>query len=159
MGVFYTQINIGTRTFNVTVDTGSTDLLVPIDGCDGCVPTAPAYDPIAPAEAMQKHVLASLQVVHPGRSGEHFCSFYDSYLTCDLSNLTALCSVSGKLYRDDVTLENLQRKTFCLVVLPSKAQTLTSSKRLTGFWAWLTNRWASQTASLRALWPKIKSQT
>ena len=104
MGVFYTTIDIGGRPFNVTVDTGSTDLLVPIDGCDGCVPTAPAYQPKSDALPCTNTSSLLCKSCVENAAGERFCSFYDSYLTCDLSNLTATCSVSGKLYRDDVTL-------------------------------------------------------
>ncbi len=132
MGVFYTQINIGTRTFNVTVDTGSTDLLVPIDGCDGCVPTAPAYDPIAPAEPCKNTSSLLCKSCTQDAAGEHFCSFYDSYLTCDLSNLTALCSVSGKLYRDDVTLGKFTAKNVLFGGITKQSSNFDQFKKVDG---------------------------
>jgi len=35
------------------------------------------------------------------------CAFEDTYLTCDLKNLTATCSVAGGIYRDSVLLGDL----------------------------------------------------
>jgi hypothetical protein len=37
LAIFYTTVQIGNppRTFNVSVDTGSTDMLVPLAGCNG----------------------------------------------------------------------------------------------------------------------------
>mmetsp|Transcript_49253 Transcript_49253/g.106977 ORF Transcript_49253/g.106977 Transcript_49253/m.106977 type:complete len:138 (+) Transcript_49253:3-416(+) len=50
LGIFYSTVAVGTppQTFNVSLDTGSTDLLVPGLNCDGCVysnSTTRHYDP------------------------------------------------------------------------------------------------------------------
>lgn len=44
------------------------------------------------------------------QAGGTQCGFYDSYLTCDLSNLTATCSVSGGIFRDVVSMGGLRAK-------------------------------------------------
>merc|ERR1719272_1180298 len=99
MGVFYTTVSIGTppQAFQVTVDTGSTDMLLPVAGCAGCKKGATLYDlkssssssTVACKNTTELSCM-SCSANHPGQ-----CGFEDSYLTCDLSNLTASCTVRG----------------------------------------------------------------
>eukprot|EP00658_Telonema_sp_P-2_P043646 TRINITY_DN3155_c0_g1_i2.p1 TRINITY_DN3155_c0_g1~~TRINITY_DN3155_c0_g1_i2.p1 ORF type:complete len:458 (+),score=102.15 TRINITY_DN3155_c0_g1_i2:125-1498(+) len=104
LGIFYTNISIGQPPveFQVTVDTGSTDLLVPVKGCKGCKPGAPTYSPNASSSSAVESCHANCSsCVGPSRQQ---CGFSDSYLTCDLSNLTAICTVAGGIYRDTVQI-------------------------------------------------------
>ena len=49
IGIYYTNVEVGTppKQFAVTIDTGSTDLLIPVAGCDGCKANTSVYDPAA----------------------------------------------------------------------------------------------------------------
>jgi hypothetical protein len=95
VAIFWVFIQIGTppQDFPVAIDSGSGDLDVSGKGCKGCVTTAPnrAYDPLASS---------SSQPVSP-------YSFSNSYQTCDLSDPVAVCTISGKLYSDKVSMAGL----------------------------------------------------
>ena len=111
LGIFYTTIEIGTpaQSFQVTVDTGSTDLLVPIAGCTGCKKNTTLYVPSQSATTAIEICNKTLKCSKCQPNGEDSqCSFLDSYLTCDLSNLTAICSVEGGIYRDTLTIGSLK---------------------------------------------------
>lgn len=92
----------------VTVDTGSTDMLIPVAGCDGCKTNTTVYDPSSSKSSAIEP--CSNKTIHCGRCINHStqCGFEDTYLTCDLSNLTATCSVSGGIFRDTVYLGDLR---------------------------------------------------
>jgi hypothetical protein len=107
LGIFYTEVVIGTppRRFQVSVDTGSTDMLVPVAGCTGCKPNTTLYDPAASSTTAVELCNKTLDCSRcQPRDGVSQCSFKDSYLTCDLSNLTAICSVQGGIYRDTLSI-------------------------------------------------------
>jgi len=113
LAIFYTTVQIGNppRTFNVSVDTGSTDMLVPLAGCNGCKEGTPVFDPKASAtsaiEVCNKTLTCSKCQASPSDPSVSQCGFKDSYLTCDLSNLTAVCSVAGVIYSDSVTIAGI----------------------------------------------------
>jgi hypothetical protein len=79
--------------FPVAIDSGSGDLDIAGANCDGCPTTYPnvAYD----------HTKSSTsKAVFPYK-------FSNSYQTCDLQDPTAVCTISGDLYSDTVTLAGL----------------------------------------------------
>lgn len=108
MGVYATTISIGTPPvpFQVTIDTGSTDMLVPVQGCNGCVAGAPTYDPKASSTSSVVPCTDSsdMHCKQCAAGNPSQCGFKDSYLTCDMSNETATCTVSGGVYSDIVHL-------------------------------------------------------
>ena len=93
--IFWSTVQIGTPPvdFPVAIDSGSGDLDVAGNGCVGCVTTAPnaAYD--SATSSTSKKAL-------PYR-------FSNTYQTCDLADPTAPCSISGKLFSDQVSLAGL----------------------------------------------------
>jgi len=93
--IYWTTVQIGTppQDFPVAIDSGSGDLDVSGKGCAGCVTTAPnrAYDHAASSSAKPK-----LPFV-----------FSNSYQTCDLLDPTAVCTISGKLYTEQVSLAGI----------------------------------------------------
>eukprot|EP00747_Dinoflagellata_sp_TGD_P181006 gnl/TRDRNA2_/TRDRNA2_34401_c0_seq2.p1 gnl/TRDRNA2_/TRDRNA2_34401_c0~~gnl/TRDRNA2_/TRDRNA2_34401_c0_seq2.p1 ORF type:complete len:409 (+),score=52.38 gnl/TRDRNA2_/TRDRNA2_34401_c0_seq2:59-1285(+) len=93
--IYWTTVQIGTppKTFPVAIDSGSGDLDVGSKGCIGCVTNAPnlAYDPSASTSS---------------KSAFPFV-FSNSYQTCDLKHPTAVCTISGRLYHEQVSLAGL----------------------------------------------------
>jgi len=93
--IYWSTVQIGTppKDFPVAIDSGSGDLDVPGLGCNGCVTTKPnnAYD--ASASSTSKNVFPFI--------------FSNSYQTCDLKNPTAACTISGRLYKEQVSLAGL----------------------------------------------------
>ena len=67
------------------------------------------YDPAMSSSSAVEGCNKSLTCTKCVASGTQ-CAFEDTYLTCDLSNLTASCSVAGGIYRDSVMLDDLQAK-------------------------------------------------
>ena len=153
MGIYYTRVKVGSpaREFVVSIDTGSTDLLIPGNECNGCNVTTrefkssrrsfvrelceltppsllPSFPPSLPLSCCPpqtaKYDPSSSNYSTPVKCHENdcirkgkkqtscwtqngqedLCPFSDVYLTCDLSNLTALCTVAGPLYRDVVEI-------------------------------------------------------
>lgn len=93
--IWWTTAQVGTppKDFPVAIDSGSGDLDISGKGCDGCVITPPnnQYD-----------------AKDSSTSRPHFpFTFSNSYQTCDLKDPTAVCTISGKLYSDDVSLAGL----------------------------------------------------
>merc|ERR1719201_296307 len=90
--IYWTTVQVGTpaRDFPVAIDSGSGDLDIGGRGCEGCVTTAPnnPYDPSNSSTAKPAFPF----------------TFSNSYQTCDLKNPTAVCSIHGKLYTDQVSL-------------------------------------------------------
>jgi hypothetical protein len=76
--------------FPVAIDSGSGDLDISGKNCDGC-PTTPPNKPYDHTQSK------SAKAVFP-------YVFSNSYQTCDLKNPTAVCTISGKVYNDQVTL-------------------------------------------------------
>lgn len=90
--IFWVEISVGTPPvyFPVAVDSGSGDLDIEGAGCDGCPTIAPnnGYDPTASSTSSP---------VSP-------YNFSNTYQTCDLSDPTAPCTISGNLYSDKVSM-------------------------------------------------------
>lgn len=108
MGVYATTIGVGTPPvpFQVTLDTGSTDMLIPVKGCKGCAAGAPTFNPDASSTSSVVACKGTSDVKCKSCADGHLdqCGFKDSYLTCDLSNETATCTVSGGVYHDVIHL-------------------------------------------------------
>ena len=77
----------------MAIDSGSGDLDVSGKGCQGCTTAAPnnAYDHTASSTA---------------KSAFPFI-FSNTYQTCDLKAPTAACTISGRLFADQVSLAGL----------------------------------------------------
>jgi len=94
-GIFWTTVQVGTppQDFPVAIDSGSGDLDIAGKGCSGCVTHAPnnAYDAAASSTSNRAFPYV----------------FSNTYQTCDLKHPTAPCTISGKLYKDKVTLAGL----------------------------------------------------
>ena len=93
--IYWTTVQVGTPAvdFPVAIDSGSGDLDISGAGCAGCPTAAPnaAYD-------------------HASSSTAHAAfpyKFSNSYQTCDVTHPTAVCSISGGLYKDQVSLAGL----------------------------------------------------
>jgi len=79
--------------FPVAIDSGSGDLDISGKGCDGCVTNPPnkAYDPKASSTSKPAFPF----------------KFSNSYQTCDLKDPTAVCTITGSMYTDDVSLAGI----------------------------------------------------
>ena len=116
MGIFYTEMEVGSppKKFAVTIDTGSTDMLIPLAGCKGCKTNTTLYDPASSStsqiEECNKTMTCRSCAPNPANPKIEMCSFSDSYVTCDLSNLTASCTVSGVIYRDSISVGGFEAK-------------------------------------------------
>ena len=104
VAIYWTFIEVGTPPirFAVNVDSGS-NLDIEGIGCTGCNPKLPnnAYDP--------QQSSTSKRGTPP--------TFSNSYLTCDLKNMTARCTVSGDVYEDEVSIGSLGRYAYNLAPL------------------------------------------
>ena len=89
--IYWTTVQVGTPPvdFPVCIDSGSGDLDISGKGCNNCPKQAPnmAYDPSASST-----------------SKKQFFPFSNSYQTCDLTDPTAVCTISGPTYKDQVSL-------------------------------------------------------
>jgi len=89
--IYWTTVQVGTPPvdFPVCIDSGSGDLDISGKGCDNCPTQSPnkAYDPSASSTAKKQ-----------------FFPFSNSYQTCDLTDPTAVCTISGPTYTDAVSL-------------------------------------------------------
>lgn len=96
IGIYYTYVDVGTppRKFAVTIDTGSTDLLVPVAGCDGCMQNTSVYDlsssTTGAIEGCNKTLTCQKCVVSVPSTplarvsspvSAHLCSLFDSYIS------------------------------------------------------------------------------
>jgi len=96
IAIYWVFIDVGTPPikFPVALDTGSGDVDFPMVGCSTCIPTPPnnKYD---------------VSKSSTGAASCPFgCTFSNSYETCDLSDPTAICTISGNYYQDLVTFSN-----------------------------------------------------
>merc|ERR1719253_1493376 len=93
--IYWTTVQVGTpaQDFPVAIDSGSGDLDISAKGCDGCPTADPnnAYDHTASSTA----------------SGAFPYKFSNSYQTCSLTDPTAVCTISGGLYKDQVSLAGI----------------------------------------------------
>jgi len=75
IGIYYTYVEVGTpaKRFAVTIDTGSTDMLIPVAGCSGCKVNTSVYDPASSSttavEGCNKTLTCQKCVVRPFRAG------------------------------------------------------------------------------------------
>ena len=90
--IYWAMVQVGTppQSFPAAIDSGSGDLDIGAVGCVGCVTTPPnrGYDHSASS---------SSKPVAP-------YTFKNTYETCDLKHPTKPCSISGKLYQDQVSM-------------------------------------------------------
>lgn len=93
--IYWATVQVGTppQNFPAAIDSGSGDLDISGKGCDGCVTSWPNNQYDASASSTSKGVFPY--------------SFSNTYQTCDLSDPTAPCTISGKLYSDKVHLAGL----------------------------------------------------
>jgi len=93
--IYWTTVQVGTppQDFPVCIDSGSGDLDISGKDCVGCVTKAPnqAYDHAASSTARRAFPFV----------------FSNTYQTCDLKDPTAPCTISGALYKDQVSLAGL----------------------------------------------------
>lgn len=87
------EVGTPAKSFPVAIDSGSGDLDIGGLNCDGCITTPPnvAYDHSSSSTSSP---------VFPFK-------FSNTYQTCDLSDPTAPCTISGNLYKDQVSLAGL----------------------------------------------------
>ena len=91
----------------MSIDTGSTDLLLPVAGCTGCKPgvipfvpkASSTYQPVKCANTTKQDCLTCKDAVIPNQ-----CAYSDSYLTCDKQNASAICTVAGPVFSDVVQI-------------------------------------------------------
>jgi len=88
--IYWSMVEIGMppQSFPVAIDSGSGDLDVAGVGCDGCVTAPPnnQYDPDASSSSARAFPR----------------TFSNTYQTCDLTDPTAPCTISGSVYTDQV---------------------------------------------------------
>jgi len=96
VAIYWVFVDVGTPPvqFPVAIDTGSYDLDIPMVGCNTCISAPPnaIYD-------VSKSSTGSI-------SCPDSCIFSNSYQTCDLSNPSAVCTISGNYYQDMVTFSH-----------------------------------------------------
>eukprot|EP00010_Vexillifera_abyssalis_P001718 CAMPEP_0201552554 /NCGR_PEP_ID=MMETSP0173_2-20130828/16782_1 /ASSEMBLY_ACC=CAM_ASM_000268 /TAXON_ID=218659 /ORGANISM="Vexillifera sp., Strain DIVA3 564/2" /LENGTH=392 /DNA_ID=CAMNT_0047963055 /DNA_START=118 /DNA_END=1295 /DNA_ORIENTATION=- len=104
LGIYYTKVGIGSpvQDFLLAIDTGSTDLLLPAQGCDGCHPNVTGEFDVS-ASSTYRSLACQNNKVRCNRCFSSECGFINTYETCDLSNPQAPCSVEGNLATDTVT--------------------------------------------------------
>jgi len=102
VGVYWVNISLGTpfqNGFEVAVDSGSTDLLVPGYGCDGChLENENVYD--ISLSSTGSDVFCGGSYRCKACDDRNQCHFINSYETCNLTDLTQLCTAAGPLYND-----------------------------------------------------------
>jgi hypothetical protein len=77
--------------FPVALDSGSGDVDIPMVGCPTCITTPP-------------NAIYDVSKSSSGQTSCPFgCTFSNSYETCDLSDPTAVCTISGNFYQDLIT--------------------------------------------------------
>ena len=93
--IYWTEVKVGTppKTFPVAIDSGSGALDISGVNCDGC--------PTAPPNNQYDHAASSTS------NAAFPYIFSNSYQTCDLKDPTAVCTISGKLYKDQVSLAGI----------------------------------------------------
>merc|ERR1740117_496968 len=93
--IYWSMVQVGTppKSIPAAIDSGSGDLDIEGEGCTECVTTPPnvLYDPSASSTSSRAFPYL----------------FSNTYQTCDLANPTAPCTISGKVYKDKVSLAGL----------------------------------------------------
>ena len=118
--IYWCYVSVGTPPvqFPVAIDSGSGDLDISGKGCEGC-PTTP------PNKAYDHTASSSSKSAFPYK-------FSNSYQTCDLQDPTAVCTISGALYSDDVTLAGLGPVTVNLGSITSQTSNFDQFKQIGG---------------------------
>lgn len=110
MGIYATTVSVGTPPvpFEVTIDTGSTDMLIPVKGCKGCAKDAPTYNTKASSTSsvVACKSTSDVQCKSCAVGNKDQCGFTDSYLTCNMKNQTDTCTVSGGIYHDVIHISD-----------------------------------------------------
>jgi len=118
--IYWTMVQIGTPPldFPVAIDSGSGDLDISGKGCNGCVTTPPnrAYDHKASSTSKPKMPFA----------------FSNSYQTCDLKDPTAVCTITGKLFTDKVSLAGYGPTTVALGSITKQTSNFDQFKDIDG---------------------------
>lgn len=103
VAIFWIMIEVGTppQSYPVAIDSGSDTLDIPHAGCSTCVSKAPNrfYDPANSTTSKPYPCDGSCSCTSGGQ-----CGFSNSYQTCDLSNPSAVCTIEGLLYTDQVSI-------------------------------------------------------
>ena len=118
--IYWTTVQVGTppKDFPVAIDSGSGDLDISGKGCDGC-PTA------APNHQYDHTASSSAEAAFP-------YVFSNSYQTCDLKQPTAVCTISGKLYKDQVSLAGIGPTTVTLGSISKQTTNFDQFKQIGG---------------------------
>lgn len=110
VGIYWTEITLGTppQAFQVAVDSGSSDLLVPSLYCDGChLENTGGFDTTASStlKAVGCHNVTGISCRMPCSDQ---CTFFNAYETCNLTAPEQTCSVTGDIYEDSFAEGALQ---------------------------------------------------
>lgn len=102
VAIFWVDIQLGTpkRHFPVAIDSGSDTLDIPSAGCRGCVHQQPNNQYDHTASSTSAPIPCSFLCQCDGTQ----CGFSNTYQTCDLSDPTAPCTITGKFWQDEVSM-------------------------------------------------------
>jgi len=98
VSIYWSYITVGSQKFPVAIDSGSFTLDIPLEGCKGCI-TKPPNNAYKPTDAPLKCSDPSCPSFCSGT-----CSFSNTYETCDPTNPTEPCTISGDWYKDKVSI-------------------------------------------------------
>ena len=118
--IYWTTVQVGTppKDFPVAIDSGSGDLDISGKGCSGC-PTA------SPNNQYDSSESSTASAAFP-------YVFSNSYQTCDLKQPTAVCTISGKLFKDQVSLAGIGPVTVTLGSIEKQTSNFDQFKRIGG---------------------------
>merc|ERR1719238_2182037 len=105
VSIFWSFIDIGTpaQKFPVAIDSGSFTLNVPTKGCQGCITKAPNNQYDASASSTSQSYPCSFGGCSVGSCSNGQCSYSNTYETCDPTDPSQPCSISGPFYSDVVS--------------------------------------------------------
>jgi len=108
LGIFYINMSVGqpAQSISVAVDTGSFTMLVPGPNCQGCPKEPAKYD------ATKSTTAKALECADfcPFCNDNDICAWQNTYQTCNLTDTTQPCTVSGLVYKDYFTVGGLTSK-------------------------------------------------
>lgn len=111
VSIFWMYLDIGTppQKFPVAIDSGSFTLNVPVKGCEGCITKAPnnQYD-LSASSTGQDYPCTFF--CNTGSCVNGYCSYDNTYETCDPTDPSKPCSISGKQYQDQVSIGGVTAK-------------------------------------------------
>eukprot|EP01128_Nolandella_sp_AFSM9_P000640 TRINITY_DN10790_c0_g1_i1.p1 TRINITY_DN10790_c0_g1~~TRINITY_DN10790_c0_g1_i1.p1 ORF type:complete len:452 (+),score=123.78 TRINITY_DN10790_c0_g1_i1:174-1358(+) len=110
LGIFYISVGLGSPQvdINVALDSGSCTLLVPGKGCDGCTSDI-VYDPSASHTSKPIPCPSFHYDCYHCSNGDQ-CAFSNTYQTCNLTDPSQPCTVTGVMYEDQFNLGGLSDK-------------------------------------------------